>query len=470
MSPQSRSRGPRTPATGHRGLRVGRKLTVTFQAMNREGTAVARYGSRRVAVPYALPGEEALIEVVRAGADPRGKIITLLRKSPQTTTPRCRHFGVCGGCQWQHLPYEAQLAYKTQLVRQDLGRLIGDDVTVHPAAGSPEWEYRSRLQATVALRADRVVAGFYAEAEERRIINVRECPIQHPENVRALTAVRDVIAALDWPVYDHTSRRGLVRGVLAQTAPSSGETMVVLTVTRELPDRMAFVRAMRDRLPSLTSLMLSVQPRRSPEVLGRLSLLWGRDYLEDEIAGIRLRLYPTAAMPPNPRGLRAWLEAIAAGVRPTDSETLFDAACEEGLVPVMLAARAARVIGVAPTRTAMHHAWENARLNGVQNCVFYTRAPEDLLVKLRSRGERIDAAVVTSRGRANAPALFQELTASGARRLVCTGSTLSLLASDLRAARAAGFRIIEVRPIDLLPQTSRIHCVVHLERVQGGSP
>lgn len=459
LSPQSRR--PRES----RSLRVGQKLTLSFQTMNPDGAAVGRYGSRSVAVPYALPGEEALVEVVRAGGDPRGKIITLLRKAPQTVIPRCRHFGVCGGCQWQHLPYEAQLEYKTQRVREDLGALLGGPaVTVHPAVGSPAWEYRSRLQATVAVRADRVVAGFYAEAEELRIINVRECPIQHPENVRALAAARDVIAALDWPVYDRASRRGLVRGVLAQTAFSSGETMVVLTATRELPDRMAFVRAMRERLPSLTSLMLSVQPRRSPELLGRLALLWGRDHLEDDIAGIRLRVYPSAAVPPNPRAVPAWLGAITAGLQLTGSETLFDAACQEGLVPVALARRAGRVIGVAPDRTAMHRAWEHARLNAVENCVFYTRAPASLLAKLRVRGERIDAAVVTSRGRAAVPVVFGELAAAGARRLVCAGSTLSLLAADLRTARAAGFRIVDVRPIDLLPQTSRIHCVVHLER------
>jgi tRNA/tmRNA/rRNA uracil-C5-methylase (TrmA/RlmC/RlmD family) len=115
----------------------------------------------------------------------------------------------------------------------------------------------------------------------------------------------------------------------------------------------------------------------------------------------------------------------------------------------------------------MHHAWEHARLNGVENCVFYTRAPAGVVAKLRGRGGRIDAAVITSR-RAPAPAeLFAGLADAGAQRLALAGSSLPLLAADLRTAQGAGFHPRAVQPLDLLPQTSRIHSVVSLIRGQG---
>jgi len=446
-------------------LRAGQKLTLSFREVNLDGAGVAAAGPLRVAVPFALPGEEAVVEITRGGRRPEGKIVALVRKSPHTAAPRCRHFGVCGGCQWQHLGYDAQLEHKTRLVRAHLDPVLrGAGVAVRSALGGSPWEYRSRVQAAFALRQDKVVVGYYTQGDDLRVINVQECPIQHGDNVRLLHAARDAVAGLGWPIYDRSTGRGLVRGVIGQVGARSGEAMLVLCTSREVPDRMALVREIRDRVLNLVALLLSVQPAHTPELLGSLRLLWGRPYIEDEIAGLQVRVYPSAAMPPNPRALPLWLEAIVRGATADGAQTVADVACEEGLVPLALAAHAARVIGVAPDREAMHRAWENARLNGITNCVFYTRAPAAILAKLRAKGEQLDAVVVTSRGGATAPGVFAEAVAAGVRRLVCAGHSLTLLARDVAAARTAGFRPIDVQPVDLLPQTSRVHTVVTLIR------
>src|SRR2546429_63404 len=332
------------------------------------------------------------------------------------------------------------------------------------AVGAAPWEYRNRVQAAFGLRQDKVVVGYYTLGDDLRVINVQECPIQHGDNVRLLRAARDVIAELGWPIYDRATGRGLVRGVIGQAGMHSGEAMLVLCTSREGPDRMGLVRGVRDRVLNLTSLLLSVQPAHTPELLGSVRLLWGRAYIEDDIAGLHLRLYATPAIPPNPRALPLWLDAITRGIGADGTQTVADAACEDRLLPLALASKVSQAIGIAPDREAMHRAWENARLNGITNCIFYTRAPAGVLAKLRARGERIDAVVVSPRGRPTAAEVFQEAAVSGARRAVCAAHSLTLLAQDVMAAQAAGFRPIEIQPVDLLPQTSRIHCVVTLER------
>ena len=438
---------------------------MTFRAMDPEGYAVGTVGGHRIAVPYAIPGEEALVEIVRAGRPAEGRIVTLLQKSGQTAAPRCRHFGICGGCQWQHLTYEAQLQHKTALARESLAQALdGSGAGVAPTIGAGPWEYRNRLQATFGVRQDRIVAGYHAAAEDLRIINVLECPIQQAENVRALAAVRDVIAGLGWPAYDHRARRGLVRGVIVQRGLATGETMVVLSTVADLPDRMVYVRSMREALPGLVSLVLSVQSRHSPEPLGRLALLWGRAYVEEEIDGLRLRLHAQASVPPNPRAVPLWLGAIGTALAVDRDHTVVDVACEDGIVALWLARRARRVVGIAPGREAMHRAWEHARSNGIENCFFYTRAPARVIDKLRARGSRFDGAVIPVRRAAWGGGIFTALADAGARRLAITGSSLPLLAADLRAARGAGFQVTAVQPVDLLPQTSRVHCVVVLQR------
>jgi 23S rRNA (uracil1939-C5)-methyltransferase len=417
-------------------------------------------GTHAITVPFAAPGESALVEVVRGGPHPEGKIVSLLRRSPQAETPRCRHFGVCGGCQWQHLSYPSQLEHKTALVRAALAPLVAGEL-VHPAGGSDPWAYRDRLQATVAVRGDRLVAGFHVSGGDLRVVNVRECPIQAPANVAALDAVRGALAELGWPVFDAATRRGLIRGFIVQAALATGELMVILSTAADLPNRMAAVRALRDRIPTLRSVMLS-RAAGHADPLRRLQLLWGREYLEDEVAGLRVRRYPPASVPPNPGAMPAWVGAVEAALGLDGGETVLDAACEEGFMAVALARRAAKVIGVAPTPEAMRRAWDTAAINAVTSCVFYTRAPERIVAKLGERGERLDAALLTSRGQAASPELIGLLRRSGVTRLAVVGSALPLLVDDLRAMTAAGYQVTSVRPVDLLPQTSRVHCVAAL--------
>jgi len=431
--------------------------------MNLDGAGMAKRLRQVIAVPFALPGEQAIVEVTAVrGRQAEGKIVSLLRKSPDVIPARCRHFGRCGGCQWQHLPYPTQLGAKTRLVRDYLAASAGiAPELVRETVGAEPWAYRNRLQATFAIRRDRLVAGYYALGD-RSIINVQECPIQQAGNLTILHAVRDVVAELGWPIYEAGAARGLVRGSIAQVGCTSGEAMVVLSATGELPDRMAFVRALRDRLEGLVSIMLSVQPTHSSELLGRLHLLWGRPYLEDTVAGVRLRLYPTGSIPPNPTALPLWVNAIAIAGELNDSQTVFDAACEEGFLPLALAPRAAKVIGVAPDRDAMHRAWDNAQANDRDNCAFYTRDPAGVLRKLRAKGEHIDVGVLTSRGGPMLPGLFAACREAGVQRVVYAGHSLTLLAQDLATATSAGYRAAEIWPVDLLPQTSHVHCVVRL--------
>lgn len=461
--PATRSRNTRALQRSPGWLRSGQKVTVTFRKMDGGGSAVGSAGPHAITVPFAAPGESAVIEIIRGGPDPVGKIISLLRRSPHAQRPQCRHFGVCGGCQWQHLGYESQLQHKTALVREILAPALGGVSTiVRDAVGSPPWAYRDRLQASVAMRGERLVAGFHVSGGDLRVINVRECPIQHPANVGALEATRAALVDLGWPVFDPATGRGLVRGFIVQHASRTGEVMVVLSTVRDIPDRMAVVRAMLDGIPELRSLMLSIVPRRRTELLGRLQLLWGRDHLEDEVAGIRIRRFASASIPPNAAAIPKWVEAVADALKLEGRETVLDTACEEGFMAVALARRAARVIGIAPDRTAMHRAWDTAAQNEVTTCVFYTRAPEGVIEKLQARGERFEAALLSSREGPAGRGLFQLLVRSGVRRLAITGSSLPLLVADLRTAAEVGYQLEAVSPVDLLPQTSRVHCVASL--------
>lgn len=443
-------------------LEVGRRVTVTFSGLALDGAATALVGRQMLAVRYAIPGEVALVKVVER--DPlRGEIVALQRKSAEAATPPCPHFGRCGGCQLQHITLEGQRRHKTAMV---IAALTGASVAaqqVRACRGADGWAYRSVLRGAFDRRGTETVAGFYGWGD-RRLYNIETCPIQHPTNVRILAVLREAVRGLGLPPYAGPGR-GLVRGVLGITGHATGEALAVLSTAAPLPDRMAFVRAVLDRVPGLVGLFLTIQPGRSTEFFGPgLTLLWGRAYLEDEILGLRVRLNPRSEIPPNPRALPLLLEAIVEAAGLQGDEQMIDLFAGSGLMPLALAARVRRAVGVTSDRRAMEEAWATAAHNGIANAVFYTRDPAKVLAKLHERGERTDVVVAGPPGEGLAGSLSETLTAMGPRRLVYIGRSLHVTARDLARLAGVGYKVESVQPIDVFPQTSHLRTVVALRR------
>jgi len=429
-----------------------------------DGAAVAAAGPGTLAVRYAIPGEQAHVEVVRIGPAPLGRIVALERRSPEATVPRCPHFGRCGGCQWQHITPEGQRRFKTAMVVETLkGAGVREDLVSACVGGAP-WAYRNVLRATFDRRGEAVLAGFFGWGEQR-LYNIDTCPVQHPTNVRILQVIRDAVRTLGLAPFDRQRRTGVVRGLLGVSGVATGEALAVLSTAVPLPDRMAFVRAVLDRVPGLVGLLQTVQPGGSTAFFGpHLTLLWGRRYLEDEILGLRVRLAPPSSLPPNPGALPVLLEAVARAAELRGDDQICDVFAESGLLPLALAQRVRRAVGVVTDSAAMKDAWAAAARNGIANAVFYTRDPAKVLVKLHRRGERSDVILAGPPGEGLPEALVEAVVATGPRRLVYIGRSLPVTARDLIRLHRAGYMVAAVQPVDLDPQTSHVHTVVALRR------
>jgi 23S rRNA (uracil1939-C5)-methyltransferase len=444
--------------------------------MGPTGEAVATVGGIEVAVPYAAPGEEArvkILDVERGHA--RGQLVGLRVASPRVVRPRCPHFGRCGGCQWQHLDYPAQLEQKTELVAAALrrahataavararratqatdappGRAIS--TLVVPTIGwDPPWEFRGMLEAAVGRRDGRQVLGFFRWGGDG-IVEIAQCPVQHPANVAAMNAVRAA-----WEAFGPLA--GVVRGLVTRAAAATGEVMLGLSVTRRLSlgQRAAAVRALLDGVPNLVGLMEIPAPRRGHLLAGRRAdLLWGRPYVQEEVAGVRFRVPLLAEFPVNLRALPGLIEKVLAALDPSSTDTVLEPDAGVGGYTLHLALAAARVLGVT-TPDQFDPAWENARLNGMTNCAFYTRDPARALEKALRRGP-VRAAFLHPPGAGLPPHLPAALRRTGVRRVAYLGRALVALARDAQSLERERFRIREVQPIDLSPHTSRVHALI----------
>lgn len=464
---QAPTRHPRRGGFG--AVRVGERLTVHFSGVDPDGGALVKLGSALLSVPFGVPGEDAIVEVVKGGRRAQGRLVALLRKSAEVVQARCPHFGRCGGCQWQHLLPDAQRRLKTRLVKDYLKEYadVRRDLVLETTGGDA-WAYRNALRAVFAERDGVAIVGYHAGGSSR-VLDIAECPVQHPANEAVLRAARHAARALGLPVYNRQTGAGLIRGVLGLVSFATGETLFTLSTAASLADPTAVVHAVLDRVPGLVGILNTIQPRPTPDLLGpRLRLLWGRDSIEDEIGGFRLRLRPGSELPANPRGMSYLIDAVRHAAAVGAGDTVLDLGAETPLFALALAQAAEAVTGVAPGRRAMFDAREAAAGNGVVNAAFYTRDPLTVLERLVAKGRRPDVVLATAAGPGLEPRTIPAVAAARIPRVVYAARSLATCARDLIRWRQAGYQVQAVQPVDLLPQTSHVHCVVALRCASSG--
>ncbi len=460
--PEPPTRHPRHGGLGT--THVGERLTVHFSAVDPNGWAVARLGPVTISVPFGVPGEDAVVEVIRGGRRAEARLIALLRKSPDVIQARCRHFGRCGGCQWQHLTPPLQRRLKTRLAKDFLKQYadVPRDL-VAETVGGDAWAYRNTIRAVFAERDGVAVAGYRA-AGSAHVLDIAECPVQHAANEAMLHAARRAVRTLGLPVYDRATGAGVVRGVIGLVSFATGEALLTLSVAAALRDPTAVVHALIDRVPGLVGILSTVQPRPSSDLLGpRVRLLWGRDSVEEEIAGFRVRLRPTTDLPAHPRATSLLVDAAVQAAAMQRDETALDLTAATPLAVFGLAGLAGGVTGVVSTRREMADAREAAEWNGITNAVFSSGDPLRVLARAVAQ-RRPDAVVVTAQGPGLDPAILEAVAAAAVPRAVYLARSLSTCARDLVLWRQAGYQVISVQPVDLLPQTSHVHLVVALRR------
>ncbi|MED4151205.1 23S rRNA (uracil(1939)-C(5))-methyltransferase RlmD, partial [Halalkalibacterium halodurans] len=309
----------------------------------------------------------------------------------------CPVFNQCGGCQLQHMSYDAQLRYKQKQV-QDVLERIGKitAVTVRPTIGMNEpWRYRNKAQVPVGEREGGLIAGFYQE-RSHRIIDMDECMIQHEENDKVIRQVKELARELGIRGYDEEKHRGTLRHVVARYGKNTGEIMVVL-ITRgeELPHKKTLIERIHKAIPHVKSIVQNVNPKRTNVIFGdKTKVLWGEEYIYDTIGDIKFAISARSFYQVNPEQTKVLYDQALEFANLTGSETVIDAYCGIGTISLFLAQQAKHVYGVEIVPEAISDAKRNARLNGFANVQFAVGDAEKVMPWWYAQGVRADVIVV----------------------------------------------------------------------------
>lgn len=446
-----------------------------------EGNAIARVDDYVVFVPYGAPGDVVDIKLDRKKHSyAEGHIERLVRPSALRQEPRCGHFGTCGGCRWQHLPYEVQLANKQQQAVDALTRIAKVELPeISPILGSANiWGYRNKMEYTFSnkrwlsweqMRSGEMVdnrngAGFHIPGAFDKVLDIEQCHLQDSIGDRIRLFVKHYGMEHGIPFYDLREQRGFLRTLMIRTL-HTGEIMVVLSVGEDNPELIREVLdAVRAEFPQITSLMYVVNTKVN-DTIGDLDvqLHSGRPYVEEEMEGLHFRIGPKSFYQTN--SLQAYeLYKVArnfAGL--TGKELVYDLYTGTGTIANFVARQARHVIGIEYVADAIEDAKINSRANGIKNTEFYAGDMKDVLTDdfIAEHG-RPDVMIVDPPRAGMHQDVVDVILNASPERIVYVSCNPATQARDLSLLDKK-YRVTAVQPVDMFPHTHHVENVVRLE-------
>lgn len=443
---------------------------VEITGMTHEGQGVGRIGGLAVFVDSALEGETVELKIIKLKKTYAvGKMVNIIKPSPHRTTPFCGSYNRCGGCNLQHMDYNAQLDFKTRLVRDSLERIGGlKDVYIHEAIGMKNpYNYRNKAQYPVAFVDGRIITGFY-QAHSHNVVYSKDCGIQDVLSNKVREAVGEFIEEKDISAYDELSGEGLVRHILTRVGFNTGEVMVVLVINGgSIPHADELVTSLTDKIPSVKSIYLNVNKENTNIILGRKNIkLFGEDAISDVIGGYRFLISPHSFFQVNPVQTEVLYSKALEYAALTGTETLFDLYCGTGTISLYMSAKARMVYGVEVVEEAVSDAQRNSVLNGVSNVEFIAGEVEKAVPLLYDKGIRADVVVLDPPRKGCDESLLSLLVEMQPERIVYVSCNPATLARDLKYLDGQGYKAQEAQPVDMFPWTGHVEAAILLQRME----
>jgi len=445
-------------------LRKNDIFEMTCENFGQDAQGVCRHEGMAVFVPGLLPGERAMVRIVKPEKRYAfGRIETLLEKSPDRAEPFCPAYKRCGGCSCQHMTYETSLRFKQDQVQQLLTRVGGLDIIVPPVIGmdSP-FAYRNKGAYPVADANGKPACGFFAPRSHDLIpLPAQGCRIQREDSRDAANAVLAWMNQSGAKAYDETTGKGLVRHIMTRSTRSGGLMVVLVVTQRQIPKKEMLADLLVKAVSGLMSVCLSVNPRRTNVILGEeIHTLWGSPVIEDTLHGFTFSVSPLSFFQVNPEQTEKLYQLALDYAQLTGSETVVDAYCGAGTISLLLSRRAKKVIGIEIVEPAIVNARENAARNGVHNTEFIVGASEEVLPRLVEDGMRPDVIVVDPPRKGCEEAVLQAIIQAQPRRVVYVSCGAPTLARDAKILCGGGYRAEKVQCVDMFCWTGAVETVM----------
>lgn len=445
-----------------------------------EGNSIARVDDMVVFIPFGAPGDIADVKIDRKKKNyAEGHIEKLTTPSAVRVEPRCEHFTVCGGCRWQHLPYDFQLKCKRQQVVDALERIAKIPYPeVKPALGSENiWEYRNKMEYTFSnkkwltfdqLRSgeefpERRCAGFHIPGAFDKVLDINSCHLQDHLGDRLRLFIKQFGMEHDYAFYDLRGQTGLLRTLMIRIS-STGEVMAVMVFGEDDREKInTLLSAVAEEFPEITSLLYVVNTKVNDTIADQEIILFkGREFIEEEMEGLKFRVGPKSFYQTNSRQAHRLYSVAREFARLTGDELVYDLYTGTGTIACFIAPKARHVVGIEYVPEAIEDAKINAAVNGLDNTEFYAGNMKNVLTAdfIEAHG-RPDVMIVDPPRAGMHEDVVKVILEASPRRIVYVSCNPATQARDL-ALLHEKYDIEAVQPVDMFPHTQHVENVVAL--------
>ena len=450
------------------------ELILKIEDMGVDGAGIGKADGMTFFVKDAVIGDVVRAKVMKLKKTyGYARLMELLEASPDRAEPKCPYYRQCGGCQIQALSYEKQLEFKERKVRNNLERIGGfSEIPMEPIVGMEEsYHYRNKAQFPVGTDKDgHIVTGFYA-GRTHTIIPNRDCALGLPVNREILDIVIDFMEKYHVSAYDEKTGKGLVRHVLIRCGFTSQEKMVCLVINgKSLPHSEKLVEALRE-IDGMTSISINCNTGRTNVILGRKTIvLWGQEYITDQIGEISYEISPVSFYQVNPVQTEKLYGLALEYADLHGEETVWDLYCGIGTISLFLAQKAKQVYGVEIIPQAIENAKRNAGKNGIENAEFFVGKSEEVLPEFyekeaaAGRKAHADVIVVDPPRKGCDEKLLETIVKMAPDRVVYVSCDSATLARDLKILCEQGYELKRARAVDQFCHTVHTEAVCLLER------
>lgn len=446
-----------------------------------EGKALSRVDDRVVFVTQAVPGDIVDIQVTKKRSNYyEGNVVAFHQYSSLRVEPFCHHFGTCGGCKWQNIPYEKQLEFKAREVLNNLKRIgkieLPEQLPIVPSVRNTL--YRNKLEFTFSnrrwLTAEEMFQGtidrpeglgFHIPGLFDKVVDIDTCYLQAEPSNSIRNWIKDYAYSHNLDFFDLKNQVGFLRTLIIRTA-STGDVMVVLSFfTDDIVRREALLNDLQTTFPSITSLMYVINSKANDTITDLdVKIFHGNDHIMEEMEGIKFKIGPKSFYQTNSAQAYELYKVARSFAQLTGNEIVYDLYTGTGTIANFVAREARKVIGIEYVPEAIEDAKVNSAINNITNTEFFAGDMKDVLTLdfIRQHGSP-DVIIVDPPRAGMHNDVVMTILAAAPKRIVYVSCNSATQARDL-SLMDADYKVTAMQPVDMFPHTHHVESVVALER------
>jgi len=447
-----------------------------------EGNAIARVDNLVVFVPMLIPGDLVDIRVIKKRKKYlEGRVVKFHEYSPDRIEPRCIHFGVCGGCKWQHLPYDLQLKFKEKQVRDNLIRIGKVDLKeIMPIIGSSDiYQYRNKLEYTFSdkrwLTSEEVVSGNKFEKEDAlgfhipglfdKVLDITECHLQPEPSNSIKNAVRQYAHQNNLLFFDLREQKGFLRNIVIRNSLDGKFMVIVVFFHEDVEKRNGLLDFLSNEFPQITSLMYVINSKRNDSLNDQEPVLYkGEDHLVEEMDGLKFRIGPKSFYQTNTRQALQLYRTAKEFARFSGNEIVYDLYSGTGTISNFIAPYVNKVIGIEYVEEAVKDAVINSEINGIRNTRFFAGDMKNVLSGTFFVSNGKPDIIITDPPRAGMHEdVIKAIVKASPEKIVYISCNPSTQSRDIKLL-SGEYYVNGVQPVDMFPHTHHVENVVLLNR------